>query len=108
MAWNNATPEEQQRRTEAGADTFASLSSDRKDVLKELGKKNCHLGAQGGTTVWADATPERREKRIEDVTTHSLAFQNLAETTGQDRANAQIVLLLQLLGLGIFLIELYL
>ena len=42
------------------------------------------------------------------MTTHYVAFQNLAETTGQDRANAQIVLLLQLLGLGIFLIELYL
>ena len=27
MAWDNATPEEQQRRTEAGADTFVNLSS---------------------------------------------------------------------------------
>ena len=67
MAWDNATPEKQDRRIEAGTEAFGNmstgkeyvtmnvdaeasdnLSSDRQDALRQLGRENCHLGAAGG------------------------------------------------------------
>ena len=64
MAWQNASPEEQERRTAAGAQAFGNLSTERQDDLRQLGRENCHLGATGGKEAWEVATPEQREMRI--------------------------------------------
>ena len=74
IAWDVASPEEQKSRTEAGAEAFTYLSSDKRDALMHLGRENCHLGAIGGNKAWDAATPEQREKRIQAGTT---AFANM-------------------------------
>jgi len=57
MAWDNASPEEQQGETEASAEGLAKLSSNRQDTLKELGRQICHFGAKV-CKAFDDATPE--------------------------------------------------
>ena len=54
MAWQNASPEEHERRTaagnlgaEPGAQAFGNLSTERQDDLKQMGRENCHLGVTG-------------------------------------------------------------
>ena len=46
MAWQNASPEKQERKTAAGQ-AFGNLSTERQDDLRQLGRQNCHLGATG-------------------------------------------------------------
>ena len=46
----------------------------RQDALRQVGRKNCHLGAAGGTNTWDEVTPEQREKRIQAGTTASSLY----------------------------------
>ena len=50
MAWSNASTEEQNRRSAAGAEAFANLSLERQE--------NFHLGAE----AWDNASPEQTEE----------------------------------------------